>query len=414
MLERIAFEYRKDEPFRVVKDGCVGTIRCMEGGGVSKYIMEVKVIGQMDNTIDHTFESANRVYDVGGCCPTINTCGGGGLQPKIIQEVKELGFMDNGTGKHQSNTVVDENGLAPTITTINGGGTQQIKVLTENIPCTTSRVVNGKFADVDDLSLININKTESGAVVSRYYKGIEGDHSDAVIVAMRGRNPENPSDRTVGAPTEQRLEPNSQGICNTLTSVTKDNLVLEKNVAALRMVRTEEGKALRKQYENHEITHGFNEHRVAEPREDNCSNTLSTVQKDNMLLETVRIKQATKDGYIECKVGGVADLSFPDSTTRRGRVQDGGDVCPTLMAGEQDICRIENQYRIRKLTPRECYRLMAVPEESIDKMLEVNSNTQCYKQAGNSIVVNCLIAIFSQMGIQGIPRWNEGLCDKYK
>ena len=75
---------------------------------------------------------------------------------------------------------------------------------------------------------------------------------------------------------------------------------------------------------------------------------------------------------------------------------------------------VETQYRIRKLTPRECYRLMAVPEESIDKMLEVNSNTQCYKQAGNSIVVNCLVAIFSQMGIQGIPRWNEGLSEKYK
>ena len=44
-MERIAFEYRKDEPFRVVKDGCVGTIRWMEGGGGSKYIMEVKVIG---------------------------------------------------------------------------------------------------------------------------------------------------------------------------------------------------------------------------------------------------------------------------------------------------------------------------------------------------------------------------------
>ena len=48
--------------------------------------MEVKVIGQMDNTIDHTFESANRVYDVGGVSPTINTCGGGGLQPKIIDD----------------------------------------------------------------------------------------------------------------------------------------------------------------------------------------------------------------------------------------------------------------------------------------------------------------------------------------
>lgn len=52
--------------------------------------MEVKIIGQMDNTIDHTFESANRVYDKNGLSPTINTCGGGGLQPKIIIEPKCL------------------------------------------------------------------------------------------------------------------------------------------------------------------------------------------------------------------------------------------------------------------------------------------------------------------------------------
>lgn len=50
------------------------------------------------------------------------------------------------------------------------------------------------------------------------------------IVASRGRNPSNPSDRTTGAPTEQRLEPNSEGLCNTLTSVQKDNYVLEIRV----------------------------------------------------------------------------------------------------------------------------------------------------------------------------------------
>ena len=50
-----------------------------------------------------------------------------------------------------------------------------------------------------------------------------------IIVAMRGRNPDNPNDRTVGVHTKQRLEPNSQGMCNTLTSVQKDNLVLDKN-----------------------------------------------------------------------------------------------------------------------------------------------------------------------------------------
>jgi hypothetical protein len=48
-----------------------------------------------------------------------------------------------------------------------------------------------------------------------------------IVVAMRGRNPLNPSDRTAGAPTEQRLEPNRDGVCNTLTTVQKDNLVLE-------------------------------------------------------------------------------------------------------------------------------------------------------------------------------------------
>lgn len=47
--------------------------------------MEVKVIGQMDNSIDHTFESANRIYDIQSIAPTINTCGGGGLQPKILE-----------------------------------------------------------------------------------------------------------------------------------------------------------------------------------------------------------------------------------------------------------------------------------------------------------------------------------------
>jgi hypothetical protein len=47
--------------------------------------MEVKVIAQMDNTIDNTFESANRIYDIYGIAPTIPTCGGGGIQPKILE-----------------------------------------------------------------------------------------------------------------------------------------------------------------------------------------------------------------------------------------------------------------------------------------------------------------------------------------
>ena len=54
--------------------------------------MEVIVIAQMDNTIDHTFESANRIYDVNGIAPTIPTCGGGGIQPKIL-EIRKIGLI---------------------------------------------------------------------------------------------------------------------------------------------------------------------------------------------------------------------------------------------------------------------------------------------------------------------------------
>lgn len=99
--------------------------------------------------------------------------------------------------------------------------------------------------------------------------------------------------------------------------------------------------------------------------------------------------------------GGVADLSFPASKTRRCRVQGNGEICPTLMAGNQDIFKLEadevKQYRIRKLTPRECWRLMGFSDEDFEKAAAVNSNTQLYAQAGNSIVVNVLEAIFKNM-----------------
>lgn len=193
---------------------------------------DVNVIG----SLEAKFESTNRIYDVGGS-PTLSAMQGGNQEPKIL-ETKQLGFMDNGTGKHQSNTVYDENALCPNITTIEGGGTQQIKVC------------------------------------------------ESQIVAMRGRNPDNPSDRTVGSPTEQRLEVNTQGMSNCLTSVQKDNMVLENP-----------------------------------------------------------------------------------------------------------------QYRIRKLTPRECGRLMGVSDEDITKMAAVNSNTQLYKQFGNSIVVDVMCAMFKNLNI---------------
>lgn len=59
---------------------------------------------------------------------------------------------------------------------------------------------------------------------------------------------------------------------------------------------------------------------------------------------TLKIPQATKKGYIECPIGGCFDWSYPTSKLRRGRVQVGGNVCPTLMAGEPEIYVFEGVY----------------------------------------------------------------------
>lgn len=104
---------------------------------------------------------------------------------------------------------------------------------------------------------------------------------------------------------------------------------------------------------------------------------------------------------IECKAGGVADFSYSESKLRRGRVQGGGDVSPTLTSSNLGVCKVESRYRIRKLTPRGCWRLMGFSDEDFDKAAAVNSNTQLYKQAGNSIVKNVLMAIFGKMVEQG-------------
>ena len=125
-----------------------------------------------------------------------------------------------------------------------------------------------------------------------------GNQEPKIMVRMCGRNPDRPTDRTPGLPMEQRLEPNAQGISGCLTSV----------------------------------------------------------QKDNMVMESVH-------------------------------------------TNAQISASAQGKYRIRKLTPRECGRLMGVSDEDITKMAAVNSNSQLYKQFGNSIVVDVMCEMFKNLGI---------------
>lgn len=247
------------------------------------------------------------------------------------------------------------------------------------------------------------------------------------IGAMRGRNPDNPNERgKSNGKYKQRLEMNENGISNTLTSVYKDNVVVEPKVQqvgnlypdteefknrTMGRVYSEEGisptinccgggdrepKIIddtfpgreKRVYEEESpsLRVGGGGFKVAEPKAD----------------EKLKVPQATAQGYAECELGGIFDASYPNSTTRRGRVQDGGKISPALTSEGEPLNRWEGGYRIRKLTPRECFRLMDVREKDIDKIQDYVdpesgkpiSNSQQYKMAGNSIVVNCMYHIF--------------------
>ena len=115
--------------------------------------------------------------------------------------------------------------------------------------------------------------------------------------------------------------------------------------------------------------------------------TISTRAGQRKTDNFVKIRTANKKGYDIATDGDGIDLGYPQSTTRRGRVGHG--VAKTIPTGDSQGTL--DGFRIRKLTPRECWRLMGFDDADFNKAQAAGiSNTQLYKQAGNSIVVNCL------------------------
>lgn len=138
---------------------------------------QVKQIGNVCPTKTRPNPNQGRVYDKDGIAPALTTMEGGNREPMVIDEIRVVGnYMPS---NHDASRVVDVDGIAPTV------------------------------------------KENHGTVTAI---------AEPFIVASRGRNPENPSDRTAGIKTEQRFEPNKEGICNCITSVQKDSYVVEPQI----------------------------------------------------------------------------------------------------------------------------------------------------------------------------------------
>ena len=324
---------------------------------------EVKQLMNIMPTKTRDNPNQGRVYDVNGIAPTLTKMDGGNREPMVIDEIKVVGnYMPS---NHDASRVVDIDGIAPTV------------------------------------------KENHGTVTAI---------AEPFVVASRGRNPENPSDRTVGAPTEQRLKPNFSGCTNTLTSVQKDNYVCEPQV--LRAERTEYGKAIRKQYEAGAVDEKIGNMREMKPRTDGIANTITTIQKDNYVVEPIiyddynsRIS-ADQDAIntLTCNCGASAErngVKIIEPIVCEERKDEGirlfKDNCVGTLrtidaCGDKRVLEpTEVRWRIRKLTPNECIRLMNFTDKDYEAIAPYVSNSAIYKQAGNSIIVSCLIALMSSL-----------------
>lgn len=303
---------------------------------------------------------------------------------------------------HEVSRVVDANDIAPTVKENHG----TVTAIVEPSIIKVGQVSNegsqsGMVYDTNGLS------PTICAGCHGYAIGNILVNDEPFIVASRGRNPENPSDRTTGSHTEQRLEANTSGTTNTITTVAKDNYVMEpiiyddynsripQDQDAITTLTTNCGASA--------VRNGVKiiEPVVCEQRtdeelrffKDNVVGTLRTIDAcgDKRVIEP--------DDMNPVRIGNIYGEQF--GTGYAGNVWDQDSVSPTIMTaqgGNRQPLVVDNvKWRIRKLTPKECWRLMSFSDEDCNRASKYVSDSALYKQAGNSIVVSVLISIFSSL-----------------
>lgn len=308
-------------------------------------------------------------------------------------------YMPSG---HEASRVVDANDIAPTVK-------ENHRTVTAIVEPSIIKV--GQVSNEDSQSgMVYDTNGLSPTICAGCHGYAIGNilvNDEPFIVASRGRNPDNPSDRTTGSPTEQRLEANMNGTTNTITTVAKDNYVMEPII--------------------------YDDYNSRIPQDQNAITTLTTncgasaVRNGVKIIEPVVCEQRTDEGLRFFKDNVVGTLRTTDAcgdkrvinpddmnpvrigniygeqfgTGYAGNVWDQDSVSPTIMTaqgGNRQPLVVDNvKWRIRKLTPKECWRLMSFSDEDCNRASKYVSDSALYKQAGNSIVVSVLISIFSSL-----------------
>ena len=280
-----------------------------------------------------------------------------------------ISIIGHRDGYRRNTQVFDENGITEALSTCQGGGREHHV----GLPC---------FVDMNKGAGIK-NTDNARALQARYYKGINNYSGEISGVAIPVLTPDRAEKRQNGRRFKDDGEP-----MFTLTSQDKHGVGIE----VLGGVYTNPSPKY-----NRGILDG-------------ASRTLKA--DSHPAGVALKIREATKKGYSEAYAGDSINFAVPNSKTRRGRV--GRGVAQTLdtscnqgifvqVSEELTVYAIwYEKYQcyiaIRKLTPKECFRLQGWTDDYFERAAFVNSDSQLYKQAGNGVTVNVIQAIAEKMG----------------
>lgn len=375
---------------------------------------ELKIIGN----VMPSGHNVGNIYDPDGISPTIMLNHG---YPALILEettdndMNQLIQVAQIYDKEKNPTngrVYDPSGISPTLTTPTGGNSMPLILAMEQIPFNTadeglaytittrygamcaSNLIDGNFPMTGILTIENPTEEmkrqiEDGSL--NFDKGMPKETS-LKSCAMRGRGK--------GVDYHQELEVGDD-VANALATVQKDSMILEgedPSIISLMSWNRPGGDvgdvspaittSAWEQNNFVKLPDGDSPMVMADPRK-NYGRLQPSAESSPTLLST-----DYKSPHLVVERGdGELDMSDPETRIIK-RAAD-------HVAQEYGT---QTRFRIRKLTPRECYRLMDVPEEYIDRLLASGiSKSQHYKLAGNSIVVSCLYHIFKNLFTNEIP-----------
>ena len=366
-----------------------------------------------------------RTYSIEGIGPCLSTMAGGNLEPQIAiavltpDSIQQLGHKEAERENPNAYRVYSPNGLSHCLGTMQGGGREPSIAfpcfvdmtigkgvnLTENARTLCARYQKGMTNHEGTTSGIaikiigEVNSSQDGQVhdISGIAKCHSAGHNNSPKVAIPVLTPDRAKKRQNGRRFKENGEP-----MFTLTSQDRHGVAICP-LGVLRNVRTDYGKQIRKAYESGDLKITRHKFLAYEIKKDGCSNTLSSVEKDNYLALGIidpqgrnKKKVSPKDicPTLRSETHGnvpevIKSVNVSDDSHNGIYVElPNGVICYAIWY-EKEQCYIT----IRKLTPKECFRLQGWTDYYFEKAAFVNSDSRLYMQAGNGVTVDVTYAI---------------------